>query len=243
MPVRNIVMGCSDPRRLGSFYAELLGWRIVREDWLLVAKDRESLPRLAFDEESPYRAPRWGDPDRPAQLHVDLAVQDIETAERHALRLGASRLEDHDQRRTYEDPDGHPFCLYRDDEAEGSSGPISHGIGRVVFDCFSPRALAVFYEKLLELRRLEDAPDWVVSGFCDRREPALAFQHSQAIPPRWPDPSFPQQMHLDFDVTEDASVESLALDLGAIRLPDMGGSCPVYADPSAHPFCLCSPNQ
>jgi hypothetical protein len=31
--------------------------------------------------------------------------------------------------------------------------------------------------------------------------------------------------------------------LGAIRLPVVGGSCPVYADLAAHPFCLCQPGQ
>jgi len=37
--------------------------------------------------------------------------------------------------------------------------------------------------------------------------------------------------------------QQLAESLGAIRLPEMGGSCPVYADPAAHPFCLCQPGQ
>jgi catechol 2,3-dioxygenase-like lactoylglutathione lyase family enzyme len=44
--IRNIVFECPDARALASFYAELLGWRIVREDWLVVARDEHSSPRL-----------------------------------------------------------------------------------------------------------------------------------------------------------------------------------------------------
>jgi hypothetical protein len=39
------------------------------------------------------------------------------------------------------------------------------------------------------------------------------------------------------------AAQELALRLGAIRLPPQGGSCPVFADPAAHPFCLCAPGQ
>jgi catechol 2,3-dioxygenase-like lactoylglutathione lyase family enzyme len=42
--IRNVVFGCPDPRALGSFYAELLGMRIIREDWVVVAKDESSFP-------------------------------------------------------------------------------------------------------------------------------------------------------------------------------------------------------
>jgi hypothetical protein len=71
----------------------------------------------------------------------------------------------------------------------------------------------------------------------------LAFQHAQVEAPRWPDPRYPQQLHVDLDVEDGAAAQELALRLGAIRLPAIGGSCPVYADPAAHPFCLCSPGE
>lgn len=48
------------------------------------------------------------------------------------------------------------------------------------------------------------------------------------------------QLDLHFDDGE--ASQELALRLGAIRLPK-GGSCPVYAGPAAHPFCLCSAGQ
>jgi hypothetical protein len=71
----------------------------------------------------------------------------------------------------------------------------------------------------------------------------LGFQHAQVTAPRWPDPEYPQQLHLDLHFDDSAAAQELALRLGAIRLPPQGGSCPVFADPAAHPFCLCAPGQ
>jgi hypothetical protein len=50
-------------------------------------------------------------------------------------------------------------------------------------------------------------------------------------------------MHICFGVDDPEGAAELAVRLGATRLPDMGGSCPVYADPAGHPFCLCAPGQ
>jgi len=243
--IRNIVFGCPDPRALASFYAELLGIRIIREDWWVIAKDESSFPRLAFgDGPSDYRPPRWPDPDHPQQLHLDIPVYNPEAAEELALGLGATRLQDKGEYRSYADPAGHPFCLYRDTaEGDHAGRPLPGRIGRVVFDCFSPRALAAFYEALLGMRtRKQDAQDRVVIARDDGSLPMLAFQHTQCKAPRWPDPAYPQQIHLDLHFDDGEAAQELASRLGAIRLPK-GGSCPVYADPAAHPFCLCSAGQ
>lgn len=244
--IRNIVFGCPDPEVLASFYVELLGMRIIRRDWLVIARDENSFPRLAFDEEpSEYRPPRWPDPEYPQQVHLDIPVNDLEAAEELALGLGATRLQDRGDLRSYADTAGHPFCLYVEaGEGNGAGRPLLGYVGRVVFDCFSPRSLASFYEELLSMRRrVQDSPERVVIARDDGRLPMLAFQHAQVPAPRWPDPVYPQQIHLDVHVDDGRAAEDLALLLGAIRLPAMGGSCPVYADPAAHPFCLCSPGQ
>jgi catechol 2,3-dioxygenase-like lactoylglutathione lyase family enzyme len=113
-----------------------------------------------------------------------------------------------------------------------------------VYDCFSPRALAAFYEELLGMRtRKQDSEHWVLIAREDGSLPMLAFQHAQVTAPRWPDPAYPQQLHLDLHVDDSTAAQELALRLGAIRLPPRGGSCPVFADPAAHPFCLCAPGQ
>jgi catechol 2,3-dioxygenase-like lactoylglutathione lyase family enzyme len=239
------LFGCPDPRALASFYAELLGIRIIREDWWVIAKDESSFPRLAVgDGPSDYRPPRWPDPDHPQQLHLDIPVYNPEAAEELALGLGATRLQDKGEYRSYADPAGHPFCLYRDAaEGDHAGRPLPGRIGRVVFDCFSPRALATFYEELLGMRtRKQGLQDRVVIARDDGSLPMLAFQHAQFKAPRWPDPAYPQQLHLDLHFDDGEATQELASRLGAIRLPQ-GGSCPVYADPAAHPFCLCSAGQ
>jgi catechol 2,3-dioxygenase-like lactoylglutathione lyase family enzyme len=112
--IRNIVFECPDARALATFYAELLGWRIIREDWLVVAKDEHSSLRLAFDEVPDYRPPRWPDPDgtHPQQLHLDIGVADSAEAVERALRLGATHLPDlGGSCPVLADPAGHPFCL------------------------------------------------------------------------------------------------------------------------------------
>jgi hypothetical protein len=224
-------------RELATFYAELLGMRITREDWFVVANpDDDDAVRLAFgDGPIDYQPPRWPDPEHPQQLHVDIPVTDLAEAESRALALGASLLQDRGDYRSYADPVGHPFCFYLADQPQ--PGPI----GRVVVDCFSPRALAGFYAELLDMPRWElDTPERVVIARADGRLPALAFQHAQFPAPRWPDPAYPQQVHLDIWMKGDdpEPVRELALRLGAIRLPALGGSQPVFADPAGHPFCL-----
>lgn len=244
--IRNIVFACPDPPALGSFYAELLGMRVLRTDWFVIAQDEESFPRLAFgDGPGEYRPPRWPDPDHPQQLHLDFPVADLDRAEEAAVRLGAVRLQAREGYRTYADPAGHPFCLYRDPAEDGQAGhALPRRVGRVVYDCFSPRSLALFYEELLDMRvQKQDTPDRVVIASESGAGPMLAFQHALSAPPRWPDPRYPQQLHLDLHVDDGATARELVLRLGAIQLRPMGGSCPVFADPAAHPFCLCSPGQ
>jgi hypothetical protein len=57
-------------------------------------------------------------------------------------------------------------------------------------------------------------------------------------PPRWPDPAYPQQAHLDLLVDDLDASEATALELGASRLPAGGDRFRVLADPAGHPFCL-----
>jgi catechol 2,3-dioxygenase-like lactoylglutathione lyase family enzyme len=251
VPIRNIVFGCPDgtwiedhwegpPRVLAEFYAALLGMRVIRQDWLVIAADETTFPRLAFGEgpSEIYEPPRWPDPAHPQQLHIDLSVPDRESAGTQALDLGASLLQDAGGFRSYADPLGHPFCIYPG--AEDGAPRVE----RVVFDCPDPSVLARFYGELLGLPlTVEDSPDRVVIASEPDAVPMLGFQRAAEYhPPRWPDPHHPQQLHLDFHVPA-GGLSELAERLGATRLPEMGGSCPVYADPAAHPFCLCSPNE
>jgi catechol 2,3-dioxygenase-like lactoylglutathione lyase family enzyme len=91
-------------------------------------------------------------------------------------------------------------------------------IGRLektVIDCPDPRALAEFYCQVLGMRINEDIDGWVVIGLePDLRQ--LAFQRvTEWVPPRWPDPAHPQQLHLDIRVSDADKAEQELIALGA----------------------------
>ena len=115
------MLGSPDPRRLADFYARLLGWVEVEGSGpsfvRLRAPERER-PGLSFQRESDHESPVW--PTRAGsqqmQGHVDVLVDDLETEVARALWLGATR-EEHQPKDgvvVLRDPDGHPFCLFRE---------------------------------------------------------------------------------------------------------------------------------
>jgi hypothetical protein len=115
---------------------------------------------------------------------------------------------------------------------------MSRRVHGIVIDCPYPDALATFYQRLLDMVRVQDEGAWVVIGDSPDR-PGLAFQQSDNyLAPTWPDPDVPQQVHLDIRVDDIEQSEALALELGAKRLPGGGSNFRVYADPVGHPFCL-----
>lgn len=181
----------------------------------LLAGDARRRPRLHFDEGNEYRPPRWPDPQHPQQMHLDFHVKNLDGAHEQVLCSGATLLADAGAHRTYADPIGHPFCLYPSER---------DGLWRVVIDCPDPAELEAFYRALLGTDRAV----------------ALAFQTvSPYVAPRWPDPAFPAQMHFDVAVDNPDPVLARVERFRIVQLPPQGGSCPVYADPAGHPFCLC----
>ncbi|MFI0819297.1 VOC family protein [Streptomyces sp. NPDC021098] len=113
-----------------------------------------------------------------------------------------------------------------------------------VIDCPDPPALAAFYGAILGWRVDDSDPEWATLTSADGQR--FAFQLApDHRPPRWPDPAYPQQMHLDFDVPtiEDAErAQREVIALGATFLHDSRGERSgfrVFADPAGHPFCIC----
>jgi catechol 2,3-dioxygenase-like lactoylglutathione lyase family enzyme len=112
----------------------------------------------------------------------------------------------------------------------GVHGRLHH----VILDCPDPRALAGFYSALLGHPVTYDGGDFVVVA-ADASTSGLAFQRAPGhVPPTWPDPAVPQQLHLDVMVEDVDAATSVVIALGATRL---GGDA-VFADPAGHPFCL-----
>jgi catechol 2,3-dioxygenase-like lactoylglutathione lyase family enzyme len=60
---------------------------------------------------------------------------------------------------------------------------------------------------------------------------------STTRPPRWPDPDYPQQLHLDLFVADLDASEEVALTNGATLLQEADDH-KTYADPAGHAFCL-----
>ena len=119
------------------------------------------------------------------------------------------------------------------------------GLQMVAVDCAEPERLAGFYAALLGGEVVVDPedPEWVeVRGF---EGTPLAFQRVEGYrAPRWPGQEMPQQVHLDFDVSDLEADERRVLELGATLLERTdelhpGSNWRVYADPEGHPFCLC----
>jgi catechol 2,3-dioxygenase-like lactoylglutathione lyase family enzyme len=111
-------------------------------------------------------------------------------------------------------------------------------ISAVALDCPDPKALAAFYQELTGLKSSYEDDSWITLG--EKGAPIrLGFQRvAEHKPPRWPDPEFPQQVHLEFEVDDVEEAEPKVLALGATRLPGGGDGFRVYADPVGHPFCL-----
>ena len=153
------------------------------------------------------------------------------TADALARRHGAEVLGDNgDRHRIYADPVGHPFCLYP------APGGAPGRLARIVFDCPNPHALAGFYAELLAMPSRTVDTDEVVEIAGSPDEPKLAFQQAAGPAPRWPDPAYPAQLHLDLTFDEPHEALDLLDRLGATRLACLRMHA-VFADPAGHPFC------
>jgi catechol 2,3-dioxygenase-like lactoylglutathione lyase family enzyme len=106
-----------------------------------------------------------------------------------------------------------------------------------VLDCPEPAELAAFYAELLGASVVQRDDDWV--SIEDGQGRRVSFQRSPGHrPPRFPDPTGSQQLHLDVLVDDPDQAERAALALGATRLDGQGERFRVFADPAGHPFCL-----
>jgi hypothetical protein len=109
----SIALDCASPGPLASFWATLLGGEIVftSDAFAAVKTDKVWLTAIQVDG---FRPPTWPQDETPKQMHLDLAVADLDEAETEAPRLGATRAVDQpapDRWRVLLDPAGHPFCL------------------------------------------------------------------------------------------------------------------------------------
>jgi catechol 2,3-dioxygenase-like lactoylglutathione lyase family enzyme len=111
------VLGTPDPQGLARFYQRLLGWPLRDDDpeWATL-RPADGGTGLSFQREEHHVPPVWpaGPEDPQMQVHLDIAVDDLDAAVAAAVAAGATvaGFQPQDDVRVCLDPAGHPFCLY-----------------------------------------------------------------------------------------------------------------------------------
>ncbi|MFI1172488.1 VOC family protein [Streptomyces melanogenes] len=109
-----VTFDCADPAELARFYGEVFGLPVVysTDDFVLLGQDGAA--GLGFNRLADYRRPTWPDPAQEKQAHIEVGVDDLDSAEAELLALGAVKPEEQpqpDRWRVLLDPAGHPFCI------------------------------------------------------------------------------------------------------------------------------------
>jgi len=108
-----ISLDAADPAGLAAFFRELLELEVMFESADFVALKGAAV-LLTVQRVADHVAPDW--PSGPAgkQLHLELAVDDLDGSEAAAVALGARKAAEQpapDKWRVLLDPAGHPFCI------------------------------------------------------------------------------------------------------------------------------------
>jgi catechol 2,3-dioxygenase-like lactoylglutathione lyase family enzyme len=108
-----VALDAPDPARLARFYREALDLQIMFENDTFVALKGAGV--ILTVQQVPGLPPvTWPDGDVPKQIHLELAVDDLDASEKAFLDIGATKPEtqpDPDRWRVLIDPAGHPFCV------------------------------------------------------------------------------------------------------------------------------------
>jgi catechol 2,3-dioxygenase-like lactoylglutathione lyase family enzyme len=109
----SLALDCADPAALAAFWSALLGGEVAfsSDHFVAVKTERMWLATVKIDD---YVPPTWPSGEQPKQMHMDLAVDNLEEAVADALRLGAVQPDfqpSPDRYVVFLDPAGHPFCL------------------------------------------------------------------------------------------------------------------------------------
>lgn len=110
--VSGVTVHAPDAIALAGFYAEITGGVAKgNEHWAVVDGRNGS---IGFQQVEDFRQPSWPEGDLPVLMHLDLFVNDLDSAEARVLAAGARRFDfqpNSDHCLVYADPVGHPFCL------------------------------------------------------------------------------------------------------------------------------------
>ncbi len=107
-----IVIDCPDAHALAAFYGKMLDWKVdLSPGWADIRADYGQC--ISFQQVEDFIPPSWPSQQGPQQMHLDVIVDDFDTAEAAILELGATKAEHQPGTsfRVFLDPAGHPFCL------------------------------------------------------------------------------------------------------------------------------------
>ncbi len=108
-----VSLDTDDPKPVSEFYRKYLDLEVFFESPDFVALKGGAI-LLTFQRVEQHIRPTWPGGEHPKQVHLEFAVEHLETAERRALELGASKAEAQpspDKWLVLTDPAGHPFCI------------------------------------------------------------------------------------------------------------------------------------
>jgi hypothetical protein len=108
-----ISLDSADPAVLADFYRQLLGLEVMFESPDFIALSGAKVP-LTVQRVADHQPPSWPSGEVPKQLHLELAVDELDASEAAAVALGATKAETQPSPETWRvliDPAGHPFCL------------------------------------------------------------------------------------------------------------------------------------
>jgi predicted enzyme related to lactoylglutathione lyase len=110
-----VVLDAADLQAVSSFWAGVLGGKVIADDDWHSVYDAEGKPRIGVQLAPDHVRPEWP-AGTPQQIHLDLFVDDVASAHDEVLGLGAEVLQPADLTKdegyaVYADPAGHPFCL------------------------------------------------------------------------------------------------------------------------------------
>ncbi|MEV5649244.1 VOC family protein [Nocardia sp. NPDC052254] len=110
--LKMLTLDSADSRRDAEFWAAALGWEIahVQDEYAMLTGPDHA---IGFGTVPDHQPPTWPNENGTKQFHLDLAVEDIETASKELVELGATvpEYQPGETWRVLLDPSGHPFCL------------------------------------------------------------------------------------------------------------------------------------
>lgn len=111
-----VVFDAADLASESAFWAGMLSGQVLEDETWHTVLDDEGKWRIGVQLAPHHLAPEWPD-GNPQQVHLDLHVEDPQSAHDLAMGLGARLLRpapdlaSDEGHQVYADPAGHPFCI------------------------------------------------------------------------------------------------------------------------------------